>query len=120
MATTPQQIDLWRQAPSESQCLEFKAAKRQFDFSKLCSYCVAIANEGGGHILLGIADEAPRPVVSTAAFPDTIETAEKLFQGVGFRVDVEAVDHPAGRVLVFHVPTRPRGTAYHLEGKYLM
>lgn len=25
-----------------------------------------------------------------------------------------------GRVLVFHIPSRPRGTAYHLDGKYLM
>jgi predicted HTH transcriptional regulator len=46
--------------------------------------------------------------------------AEKLFQAVGFRVDVEEVAHPAGRVLVFHIPPRPRGTAYHLDGAYLM
>jgi predicted HTH transcriptional regulator len=46
--------------------------------------------------------------------------AEKLFQAVGFRVDIEEVTHPDGRVLVFHVPSRPRGTAYHLDGKYLM
>jgi predicted HTH transcriptional regulator len=35
-------------------------------------------------------------------------------------VDIEEVTHPEGRVLVFHIPSRPRGTAYHLEGKYLM
>jgi predicted HTH transcriptional regulator len=46
--------------------------------------------------------------------------AEKLFEAVGFRVDIEAVAHPDGRVLVFHIPSRPRGTAYHLDGKYLM
>jgi len=46
--------------------------------------------------------------------------AEKLFEAVGFRVDIEAVSHPDGRVLVFHIPSRPRGTAYHLDGKYLM
>lgn len=46
--------------------------------------------------------------------------AEKLFQAVGFRVDIEEVAHPDGRVLVFHIPTRPRGTAYHLNGAYLM
>jgi ATP-dependent DNA helicase RecG len=30
------------------------------------------------------------------------------------------VAHPDGRVLVFHIPSRPRGTAYHFEGAYLM
>lgn len=118
--TTPEQIDLWRQAPSEHQRLEFKEAKLQFDNRKLYEYCVALANEGGGRLLLGIADKPPRQVVGTQAFSDPIAMAEKLFQAVGFRVDVEAVTHPDGRVLVFHIPSRPRGTAYHLDGKYLM
>jgi predicted HTH transcriptional regulator len=46
--------------------------------------------------------------------------ALKLFESIGFRVDIEAVDHPDGRVVVCHIPSRPRGTAYHLDGKYLM
>ena len=52
MTTTPQQIDLWRKTTSEHQRLEFKEAKNQFDSQKLYEYCVAIANEGGGHLLL--------------------------------------------------------------------
>ncbi len=120
MSTNPEQIDLWRRAASEHQRLEFKEAKNQFDTRKLSEYCVALANEGGGVLLLGVADKPPRPVDGTQAFPDTIGTAEKLFQSVGFRVDIEAVEHPEGRVLVFHIPSRPRGTAYHHDGKYLM
>ncbi len=120
MNTTPHQIDLWRQAPSEDQRLEFKEAKNQYDSGKLQEYCVAIANEGGGVLLLGVADRPPRSVVGTRAFPDVVGTAQKLFQWLGFRVDVEPVMHPDGRVLVFHIPSRPRGTAYHVDGKYLM
>ncbi len=120
MTTTPEQIDLWRRAPSEHQRLEFKEAKNQFDNKKLYRYCVALANEGGGYLLLGIADKPPRPVVGTAAFNDPVAMAEKLFEAVGFRVDIEEVAHPDGRVLVFHIPSRPRGTAYHLDGAYLM
>lgn len=120
MSTTPAQIDLWRSASSEHQRLEFKEAKNQFDNRKLYEYCVALANEGGGHLLLGVSDKPPRPVVGSAAFNDPVAMAEKLFEAVGFRVDIEAVPHPDGRVLVFHVPSRPRGTAYHLDGKYLM
>lgn len=120
MPTTPSQIDLWRALPSETQRLEFKEAKAGFDNQKLYKYCVALANEGGGHLLLGVADKPPRLVVGTQAFHDPVAMAEKLFQAVGFRVDIEAVAHPDGRVLVFHIPTRPRGTAYHYDGAYLM
>ncbi len=120
MTTTPEQIDLWRRTPSENQRLEFKEAKTQFDNRRLYEYCVALANEGGGRLLLGISNKPPRPVVGTQAFNDPVAMAGKLFQAVGFRVDIEEVAHPDGRVLVFHVPPRPRGTAYHLDGKYLM
>ncbi len=120
MATRIEQIDLWRRSASEHQRLEFKEAKFQYDFGRLCQYCVAIANEGGGHLLLGIEDKPPRSVVGTDSFRDTIGTAEALFNKVGFRIDIEEIAHPGGRVLVFVMPARPRGTAYHLEGKYLM
>jgi predicted HTH transcriptional regulator len=118
--TTPEQIDLLRAAPSEHQRLEFKEAKNQYDTGKLSEYCVAIANEGGGKLLLGIGDKPPRPVTGSNAFPDVIDIAGKLFTWVGFRVDVEEVTHPDGRVVVFRIPARPRGTAYHFKGKYLM
>jgi predicted HTH transcriptional regulator len=62
-----EQIDSWRRAASESQQLEFKEARTQFDISRLREYCVALANEGGGHLLLGIADRLPRTVVGTQA-----------------------------------------------------
>lgn len=120
MVVDPAQIDLWRSALRETQNLEFKEAKNGFDQTKLYQYCVAIGNEGGGHLLLGVADRPPRPVVGTAAAGNPIGMAEKLFQKLGFRVDVEEVNHPDGRVVVVTIPSRPTGTAYHLEGKYLM
>lgn len=120
MPTTPAQIDLWRAAPSETPTLEFKEAKTSYDREKLARYCVAIANEGGGTLLLGIADKPPRTVVGTAAFQNLVSTADDLFVKIGFRVDVEEVAHRDGRVIVFHIPARPRGMAYTFEGQYLM
>lgn len=70
--------------------------------------------------MLGVADSPPRPVVGTAAFGDVVEAADRLFQKIGFRVDVEQIAHRNGRVVVFRIPSRPHGTAYHLDGKYLM
>jgi len=120
MTITTEQIDLWRSAKTETQNLEFKEAKNQYDNKKLYRYCVALANEGGGHLLLGIADKPPREVVGTSAFNNPVDMASKLFQAIGFRVDIQEVQHPDGRILVFIIPPRPRGTAYHYEGAYLM
>ncbi len=120
MPITVAQIDAWRTAQSEHQNLEFKEAKNQFDNRKLYKYCVALANEGGGFLLLGVEDKLPRRVVGTSAFNDPIDMAAKMFQALGFRVDIEEVMHPHGRVVVFTIPARPRGTAFQFEGAYLM
>ena len=34
----PEQIDLWRSSARETQNLEFKQAKNQYDTGKLCRY----------------------------------------------------------------------------------
>lgn len=120
MRITPEQVDAWRVEPTETQALEFKEAKKQFDTLELFSYCVAIANEGGGKLILGISNQPPREVVGTNAFQNPIKITESIFQKLRFRVDVEEVSHPSGRVVVFSIPPRPRGTAYALEGRYLM
>jgi predicted HTH transcriptional regulator len=118
--TTPEQIDIWLSAVTENQRLEFKEAATQIDTNTLCEYCVALANEGGGIMLLGVTDKNPRKVVGSRAISDPVGMTMKLFDTLGFRVDVEVVAHPDGRVVVVHIPSRPRGTAYHLNGKYLM
>jgi ATP-dependent DNA helicase RecG len=79
MAIRPEQIDLWRAVPSEDPRLEFKEAKNQYDNDKLFGYCVAIANDGGGHLILGVANKPPREIVGTRAFANPIAMAEKSF-----------------------------------------
>jgi ATP-dependent DNA helicase RecG len=81
MSTSPEQIDIWRSTRSENQRLEFQETKAQFDNQKLYKYCVALANEGGDHLLLGIADKPPRKIVGTAAFSNPVDMADKLFKG---------------------------------------
>lgn len=122
MATTLAELAELMSRPSEDRSLEFKEAKNQFDTTKLFRRCVAIANESGGKIILGITDKLPRSVVGSAAFPNPAKIEADIFNKVKFRVVVEELDppHPDGRVLIFHVPSRPRGTAYKFEGEYLM
>jgi ATP-dependent DNA helicase RecG len=117
---TVEQIELWRTVKTESQRLEFKEAKNQYPSEKAYDYCVALANEGGGYLVLGMTDQPPRQITGTRAYENLVDLADKLFHAVGFRVDIEAVAHPEGRVLVFVIPSRPRGSAYHREGRYLM
>lgn len=120
MATTIEQIDKWRKCPTETKNLEFKEAKSQFDTDRLLGYCVAIANEGGGVLLLGIADKPPRIVRGTQGFANPTKTERHILDSIGFRVSVEEVNHPDGRIVVFHIPSRLKGSAYSLRGAYLM
>ena len=54
----------------EGERIEFKSALNNFHFEKLVDYCVALANEGGGKIILGVTDRRPREIVGTNAFTE--------------------------------------------------
>ena len=88
----------------EGERIEFKEAKRRYDFEELCQYASAIANEGGGHIVLGVTDEHPRQVVGSEAFDQPERTISGLNQRCHLRFSAEVIQHADGRVLVFTVP----------------
>jgi ATP-dependent DNA helicase RecG len=120
MATTAQQIDALLTVRSEDEHLEFKAAGNRYDFEELVGYCVALANEGGGRMILGVTDKLPRRVVGTKAFDVPERTVAGIHERLQLKVTFEEVVHPGGRVLVFHIPSRPQGHPVHYEGRYLM
>lgn len=120
MNTTLEQLAHWMNAPRESETLEFKQASNQYDNAKLFRYCIALANEGGGKLILGVTDAPPRKIVGTRAFNNTAGIQSKILDRLHFRVEVEEIVHPDGRVVIFHIPSRPSGTAYQFEGMYLM
>jgi ATP-dependent DNA helicase RecG len=117
MPTTPEQLRQWLTEP-EGVRLEFKEAKSRYDFDKLVHYCVALANEGGGKVILGVTDRRPRQVVGTAAFDEPGRTEAGLHQRLSHRIPVEELALPEGRVLIVHVPGRLPGTAWQCEGRY--
>lgn len=118
MSTTREQLQQWLGEP-EGVRLEFKEAKQNFHFEKLVDYCVALANEGGGKIILGVTDRRPRVIVGTAAFAEPGRTEAGLHERLAHRVPVEELLIPEGRLLIVHVPGRLRGTAWHINGRYL-
>jgi ATP-dependent DNA helicase RecG len=106
---------------NEDEHIEFKKAESSFDFDSLVEYSIALANEHGGIIVLGVTDKKPRRIVGTHAYEaDLAKIKERLIAQVGLRIEVEEVRCPEGRVLVFHVPSRPIGMPLHVNGRYLM
>lgn len=119
MNTSTTKIDAWL-AGREDEHLEFKEAKANYSFDKLVRYSAALANEGGGAIVLGVTDKQPRHVVGTGAFRDTGKVCQGLLDRLHLRVRAEEVDHADGRVLVFTVPPRPLGMPIEVDGTYWM
>jgi ATP-dependent DNA helicase RecG len=117
MTVSVEKLQKWLNA-KEDEHLEFKEAKTNFHFGTLVKYCVALANEGGGKMILGVTDKLPRAVVGSQAFQDLERTKAGLIERL--RAEVEEIRHPHGRVLVFQVPSRPIGMPIQYEGAYWM
>lgn len=105
---------------AEGPNVEFKSATGGFHFEELAKYCVALANEGGGTIVLGATDRRPRQVVGTRAFEEPGRTEAGLFERLGRRIPIEETQHEGKRLLLVHVPGRLPGTAWQYAGQYLM
>lgn len=116
-ATLLTQLETWIKA-QEGEHFEFKEAKNKYQFEKLAKYCCALANEGGGKILLGVTDKRPREIVGSKAFPQPEQTRRSLRDRIPLLIDVEEIQHPKGRVLVFDIPSRPVGVAIQYDGTY--
>jgi len=98
VSLSPEDFDQLLAASNEDEHLEFKEAKQQFDIAKLLRYCVALANEGGGKLVLGVSDRAPRKVVGTQAFADLSTLKARIVEAIHIRVQVDELTHPDGTV----------------------
>ncbi len=103
----------------EGERLEFKSAQTSYAFDKLAEYCAALANEGGGKIVLGVTDRRPRQIVGTSAFAEPGRTVSGLIERLHIRISTAEINHPDGRVLIFEIPSRPIGVPIAINGKYL-
>jgi len=117
--TELEQLQAWMDA-RENEHLEFKEAKTRYDFEELVRYCAALANEGGGRVILGVSDRRPRQVVGSQAFAQLERTKSGLLRDLRLRIDVSEINHSNGRVLVFHVPSHPVGVPIPVKGAYWM
>jgi ATP-dependent DNA helicase RecG len=105
----------------EGEHLEFKSARSTIVMDILINYSIALANEGGGKLVLGVSDARPRKIVGTQVFLDGIsKIKERLASELRLRIDIEENKFSEGRVLIFHIPSRPIGTPLHRNGQYFM
>ncbi len=104
----------------ENEHLEFKKAENNFDFDKLVKYCAALANEGGGKMVLGVTDQRPRRVVGSQEFANLERTKAGIIERLHLRIEADELQHPSGRVLVFEMPARPIGVPIQYKGAYWM
>ncbi|MCM1140386.1 MAG: putative DNA binding domain-containing protein [Muribaculum sp.] len=114
--------------------VEFKEAKHDYPFAggkhtdpkdrRKCvlGYIVALANEKGGMLVLGMHDKLPHEVVgSDFAKDETGQLEDEIYKRLYIRVHCEELfDKDKKRVLVIHVPPRPIGKALRFEGVPLM
>jgi len=126
-------IEELKQLRESEDKVEFKAATHNFSFDgskrsdqsekRKCflGYVVALANEGGGMLVLGMADKHPHDVVGTDFAEDKLGGLEdKVYEKLGIRVRTEELSGVGKRVLVTHVPARPLGKTLKFEGVPLM
>ena len=93
MTTTVDQLNDLLLVRSENEHLEFKAAENHYSFEELVDYCVALANEGGGKIILGVTDKLPRKVIGTKAFDTPERTVAGIYERLHLKVSFEEITH---------------------------
>lgn len=93
----------------EGEYIQFKEAKNRVDFEMAAKCCCALANNGGGQLVLGITDKRPRHVVGTSAFNQPERTRMKLIDKLKINIDFRILSYEGKRVLVFDVREHPIG-----------
>ena len=80
----------------EGEQFQFKEAKRRFDSDEATQICCALANCGGGMLVLGITDKRPRKAVGSEAFDQPERTRKGLIDKLKVMVDfqiLKAIPH---------------------------
>jgi len=115
--------------PAETEWLEFKEAKSNFDFRQLGKYFSALSNEANlkneknAWLIFGIQDN-PRKIIGTTYRTsrtdlDSLksEIANKTSGRVTF-IEIHELNLPEGRVIMFEIPPAPLSMPVAWDGHY--
>ena len=114
---------------AENEIVEFKEAKNNYDFTKLGKYFSALSNEANlcrkpyGWLVFGIKDN-DHSIVGTQYRSERKdldklkgEIANKTTNRISF-IDIHEVNLPEGRVILFQIPSAPKGIPIAFDGHY--
>ncbi len=117
--------------PAETEWVEFKEAKSNFDSDDLGKYFSALSNEANlkeqafGWLIFGIKDKPiPRPVVGSqfrSRRPDLDSLKQEIAAHTSHRLTFEEIHEvltPAGRVVMFQIPAALRGSPTSWKGHF--
>jgi ATP-dependent DNA helicase RecG len=121
-------VDL-RDLQAENEIVEFKEAKRNYDFRKLGKYFSALSNEANlkgtndAWLIFGI-ENGNHNIVGSQYRPqrkqlDSLkkEIADKTNGRITF-IEIHELSTPEGRVILFRIPPAPKGIPVAFEGHY--
>jgi len=105
--------------------VEFKEAKTQYAYNSskksVIGYTVALANEIGGCLVLGMKDVHPHDVCGSKAYEGREGQLEQdVFRDLGVRIETEVLFEGDKRVLVIKIPSRPVGKPLYFKDVALM
>ncbi len=87
----------------------------------ILGYVVALCNEGGGYLVIGMSDNYPHEVIGTKQNLDSIgELESKIYCDTEIRPKIYELFEDVRRVLVIEVPARPAGRVFTFEDVALM
>ena len=127
---TIEQLKLMRESEDH---VEFKRARHNYPYNGgkhaeprdrrhcLLGYIVALANERGGLLVLGMEDKRPHNVCGTDFAKGKVGAlVDAIYETLKIRVDIKELYEGENRVLVVTVPSRPIGRLLKFEGVALM
>ncbi len=87
----------------------------------ILGYVVALCNQGGGSLVIGMSDRYPHEVVGTEQSRDALGQLESdIYNRLQIHTDVYELLEGSNRVVVITVPSRPRGKYYYFNDTPLM
>ena len=115
--------------PAETEFVEFKEAKNNYDFDDLGKYFSALSNEANlkgqtwGWLVFGVKDK-PRQIIGSQYRPNRVhldslkeEIANQTSNRLTFE-EIHEVVRPEGRVVMFQIPPALRGMPTAWKGHY--
>ncbi|HPJ42333.1 MAG TPA: putative DNA binding domain-containing protein [Bacteroidales bacterium] len=115
--------------PAETEVVEFKEAKNDFNSDKIGKYFSALSNEANlkrkpfAWLVFGVKDKSHQIVGSNYRLNRKdldslkVEIADKINSRITF-MEIYEISRPEGRVVMFQIPAAPQGIPVSFEGHY--